>query len=203
MMVALVGTWGITGCKKQTEPSATGAPTPTSTARPMTDEKVVHDEAHPPQPTDGTNPASGTRTGGARPGGTNTGGTNGAIADTDDNGELTPDEAATYHRACHLVLKKMATCAKDPGFMKYQRRWTVKGAPSAGAQSFEKRSLSWNDETERSTNCKAWVKRPNTRKHFASGAKIAIMREDAKLSCELFGQELDDDGWFPAALSGS
>lgn len=205
IMVALVGTWGFTGCKKQTDPNSMGTPAPTPAAEPVVAE-AVHDEAHPTQHVDGVGGAAGAHanaahTGAANTGSANTGGANAAVAVADDNGDLTPDEAATYHKACHLVLKKMASCAKDPGFMKYQSRWTPKGAPVAGAQSFEKRSLSWSKETERSTSCKAWVKRPNTRKHFASGAKMAIMREDAKLSCEMFGQELDDDGWFPAALT--
>lgn len=209
IMVALVGSWGITGCKKQTDTNSAGAPSPTQpvqraeTVAPSADEKVVHDEAHPAQHEDGTNAAAGTRAGAAPTGAANTGGTNAAVAAVDDNGDLTAEEAATYHTACHLILKKMASCAKDPGFVKYQGRWTIKGAPEAGAKGFEKRSLSWSNETERSTSCKAWVKRPNTRKHFSSGAKLAIMREDAKLSCEMFGQELDDDGWFPGALSGS
>ncbi|GEM_PF-6088809 len=204
IMVALVGSWGITGCKKQTGPNSMGTPDPT----PATEPVVEHDESHPAQQVDGVDAAAGAHAGAAHMGaannavGANPGGANAAVAVADDNGDLTPEEATSYHNACHLVLKKMAACAKDPGFMKYQGRWTVKGAPVAGAQSFEKRSLSWNNETERSTSCKAWVKRPNTRKHFASGAKLAIMREDAKLSCEMFGQELDDDGWFPAALTG-
>lgn len=125
----------------------------------------------------------------------------GAAAAVDDATPMTAEESAAYHKVCHNALKRMAACAKDPGFLKYQSRWTSKGAPKAGGPSFEKRIVSWGNEGERVTSCKAWSTRPGTRSHFATTSKLATLTEDAKLSCEMFGQELDDDGWFPAALT--
>lgn len=114
---------------------------------------------------------------------------------------MTAEESATYHKLCHFVLKRMAACAKDPGFLKYQGRWTSKGAPKAGGPSFEKRIISWGAEGERANSCKSWSTRPGTRAHFVTKGKLSSLNEDSKLSCEMFGQELDDDGWFPATLS--
>ena len=126
----------------------------------------------------------------------------GAVAAVDDPSPFTPEETATYNKACQNLLKRMAACAKDPGFLKYQSRWTSKGAPKAGAPSFEKRISSWGSGGERTTSCKSWSTRPGTRSHFVgSKARLTTLTEDVKLSCEMFGQELDDDGWFPAALT--
>lgn len=118
----------------------------------------------------------------------------------EDLTDMTEAQAAVYHRTCHFILTKMAACAKDRGFLKYQGRWLAKGAPRVNSRDFEKRVLSWGEEPSRAQSCKQWAQSPASRAHFASPSRLATLREDAKLSCELFGQELDDDGWFPAAL---
>lgn len=113
---------------------------------------------------------------------------------------LNDTEAAGYHKTCHFILNRMTECANDPGFKKYQTRWSKKGAPTADSKGFEKRVLAWKQEDARNASCKGWSRRPGAREHFATTAKLNTLREDAKLSCALFGQELDDDGWFPGAL---
>ena len=121
-------------------------------------------------------------------------------AETEDMSEA---EITGYHKTCHFILSRMAACAKDPGFMKYQKRWSEKGAPTADAKGFEKRILTWKSEDARSVSCKGWSRIQGTRNHFLATSKLNTLRDDAKLSCEFFGQELDDDGWFPAALSSN
>lgn len=118
----------------------------------------------------------------------------------DDGNMMNEKDAGTYHKACHFILTRMVACAKDPGFMKYQDRWVKKGAPKATIKNFESRILAWGNEEGRAESCRRWARREDTRTHFASNSKLARLKQDAALPCNTFGQELDDDGWFPMAM---
>jgi hypothetical protein len=95
----------------------------------------------------------------------------------------------------------MLSCAKDPGFKKYQARWTSKGAPTAGAEGFSKRILTWRKEEGARAECERWSGRTGAAEHIGESSKIGNLLKDTKLTCTLFGQELDDDGWVPTALA--
>lgn len=191
ILLCLVVT-GMSACEKQQTPNAAPAPTVTATPTPTPPATPT------PTPVDQLQPSpkmaivpSDARE--AQP----------HASDEGEQTEMNEEESIVYHRTCHFVLSRMASCAKDPGFKKYQHRWVEKGAPRANAKNFEKDILSWGGEADRTRSCKHWARSPNTRAHFTSRSRLNALREDAKLSCELFGQELDDDGWFPAVLIGN
>ena len=201
-ILAVTAVCGLDACKQQPAPDNTRVIDPAPNTVPNTntelantaENKPLHDEANHPAEPAANNPV-GVRTD-AMPKDKVIG------AAEVDNGELSADEAASYHKTCHFILEKMVKCAKDPGFKKYQARWTTKGAPAAGAsKGYEKRLLTWNAAQGRDESCKTWSRRPGTRAHFLGTGKLGTLREDAKLTCEFFGQELDDDGWFPGALT--
>jgi len=100
---------------------------------------------------------------------------------------------------CTRIIDKMVACVGDPGFEKYQARWTVKGAPKAGKGNFRKRILAWRSGGTKA-ECDRWARRERAAEHLGSRSKLSRSIEDTKLSCTLFGQELDDDGWVPTVL---
>jgi hypothetical protein len=102
---------------------------------------------------------------------------------------------------CTQIIRKMVACANDPGFKKYQARWTAKGAPAAGQKNFSKRILTWRKEEGARAECERWSKREAAAAHLGAGSKVVESLKDTKLSCTIFGQELDDDGWVPTALA--
>lgn len=100
---------------------------------------------------------------------------------------------------CTRIIERMVACADDRGFKKYQGRWTVKGAPAADKRNFGNRILAWRSGGTKA-DCEKWAKREKAAEHLGAKSKLAESVKDTKLSCTMFGQELDDDGWVPSVL---
>jgi hypothetical protein len=190
-----------------------GAPTGENTApgtRPLTEEERARIAAG------GTNTGTGTTVTNTGTGttGTGTGTTGTGAAATGMTGTATgtagspvaaggtvSDPNSPVYGNCMTIINKMRACAKDPGFKTYQTRWTSKGAAPAGTKAFERRIDNWQDETGRRNECDAWSQRKEAEAHLGARSKLGESLKDAKLTCTLFAQELDDDGWVPGVMA--
>ncbi|HEY0706985.1 MAG TPA: hypothetical protein VGG33_09315 [Polyangia bacterium] len=183
------------------EVTGTGAPV----TRPLTDEeraRAANPGVNTGTGTTGTGTA-GTGTTGAGPTGTGaqaTGmtGSTGAVPGSAVGGAVDPN--SPVYGNCMAIIEKMRTCAKEPGFKTYQARWTSKGAAPAGSKLFERRIENWREESGRRSECDNWSRREAAEQHLGMRSKLAESLKDTKLTCTLFAQELDDDGWVPAAM---
>ena len=81
------------------------------------------------------------------------------------------------------------------------RSWPGSTTSPAGSKAFDKRIAHWKEETGRRAECDSWTKREEIAVRLGAKSKLAESLKDTKLSCALFGQELDDDGWVPMALT--
>lgn len=174
-------------------------------ARPLTEEERARAAAA------GTNTGAGTTATGTGTTGTGTMGTGTTGTGTTEvatgtgtvpgSAGVAVDPNSPVYGNCMTIIEKMRTCAKDPGFKTYQTRWTSKGAAPAGSKAFERRIDLWRDENGRRSECESWSQRKEADTHIGARSKIAESLKDTKLTCQLFGQELDDDGWVPAVMA--
>jgi len=102
---------------------------------------------------------------------------------------------------CEKVAKKIAACAKDPGFNDALFR-RLQGPERATAEKgLMGTTKTWKGAKGLRQQCQDWASDKYEDTHLSDPTELAQLAKDADLDCKLFGRELDDEGGLPRAVA--
>jgi hypothetical protein len=98
---------------------------------------------------------------------------------------------------CAKVVARIVACEKDPAFREALFRHLEGDARRKVEADFATYLPKWRKPAEVKAQCQRWSSDEYADTQFSDIDRLKQLAEDTKLSCQLFGREVDDEGGLP------